>query len=39
MKKFVTLAMPRGGRLLYWSQPDGHVWEMLTVSYARQQRA
>jgi catechol 2,3-dioxygenase-like lactoylglutathione lyase family enzyme len=25
-----------GGRLVYWSKPDGHVWEMLTVSYARQ---
>jgi catechol 2,3-dioxygenase-like lactoylglutathione lyase family enzyme len=25
-----------GGRLLYWGEPDGHVWEMLTVSYARQ---
>jgi hypothetical protein len=21
---------------VYWSQPDGHVWEALTVSYARQ---
>jgi len=25
-----------GGRLLYWSEPDGHVWELLTVSYERQ---
>lgn len=25
-----------GGRLVYWSEPDGHVWEMLTVSYERQ---
>lgn len=24
-----------GGRLVYWSEPDGHVWELLTVSYAR----
>ena len=24
-----------GGRLVYWDQPDGHVWEILTVSYAR----
>ena len=24
-----------GGRLVYWGEPDGHVWEMLTVSYAR----
>ncbi len=26
---------PHGGRIVYWSQPDGHVWEALTVSYAR----
>jgi len=25
-----------GGRIVYWSQPDGHVWEALTESYARQ---
>jgi catechol 2,3-dioxygenase-like lactoylglutathione lyase family enzyme len=25
-----------GGRMLYWNEPDGHQWEMLTVSYARQ---
>ena len=25
-----------GGHMLYWSEPDGHVWEILTVSYARQ---
>lgn len=24
-----------GGRLVYWDEPDGHVWEMLTVSYER----
>jgi catechol 2,3-dioxygenase-like lactoylglutathione lyase family enzyme len=24
-----------GGRIVYWSLPDGHVWEALTVSYAR----
>lgn len=24
-----------GGRLVYWREPDGHAWEMLTVSYAR----
>jgi catechol 2,3-dioxygenase-like lactoylglutathione lyase family enzyme len=24
-----------GGRLLYWGEPDGHAWEILTVSYAR----
>jgi catechol 2,3-dioxygenase-like lactoylglutathione lyase family enzyme len=27
-----------GGRIVYWSKPDGHVWEALTVSYARQPR-
>jgi hypothetical protein len=26
-----------GGRIVYWSEPDGHVWEALTVSYARRQ--
>jgi hypothetical protein len=25
-----------GGRIVYWSEPEGHVWEALTVSYARQ---
>ncbi len=24
-----------GGNNLYWNEPDGHQWEMLTVSYAR----
>ena len=24
-----------GGRIVYWAEPDGHVWEMLTESYAR----
>lgn len=24
-----------GGRIVYWSVPDGHVWEALTLSYAR----
>jgi hypothetical protein len=24
-----------GGRMLYWNEPEGHQWEMLTVSYAR----
>jgi len=28
-----------GGRLVYWSEPDGHAWEILTVSYARQRPA
>jgi hypothetical protein len=26
-----------GGHLVYWSEPDGHVWEVLTVSYERRQ--
>jgi hypothetical protein len=25
-----------GGSIVYWSEPAGHVWELLTVSYARQ---
>jgi catechol 2,3-dioxygenase-like lactoylglutathione lyase family enzyme len=24
-----------GGSLIYWNEPDGHQWEILTVSYAR----
>ena len=28
-----------GGRIVYWDQPDGHVWEMLTESYARDPKA
>lgn len=24
-----------GGRMVYWNVPEGHQWEMLTVSYAR----
>lgn len=24
-----------GGRIVYWNEPDGHQWEMLTASYAR----
>ncbi|HSM81971.1 MAG TPA: VOC family protein [Nodosilinea sp.] len=24
-----------GGRMIYWNEPDGHQWELLTVSYAR----
>jgi catechol 2,3-dioxygenase-like lactoylglutathione lyase family enzyme len=27
-----------GGRIVYWDVPDGHVWEALTVSYARPPR-
>lgn len=26
-----------GGRMVYWNEPEGHQWEMLTVSYARKQ--
>lgn len=26
-----------GGSIVYWNEPDGHQWEMLTVSYARQE--
>ena len=25
-----------GGRMFYWNDPEGHQWELLTVSYARQ---
>ena len=25
-----------GGCIVYWDEPDGHIWEVLTVSYARQ---
>jgi len=25
-----------GGRIVYWREPDGHAWEALTKSYARQ---
>lgn len=25
-----------GGRIVYWNEPGGHQWEILTVSYARQ---
>ena len=25
-----------GGSIIYWNEPDGHRWEILTVSYARQ---
>lgn len=24
-----------GGRMVYWNEPEGHQWEMLTASYAR----
>jgi len=25
-----------GGNIVYWNEPAGHYWEILTVSYARQ---
>jgi hypothetical protein len=28
-----------GGRNFYWTDRDGHNWEVLTVSYARQKTA
>ena len=24
-----------GSQIVYWGEPDGHVWELLTESYAR----
>jgi catechol 2,3-dioxygenase-like lactoylglutathione lyase family enzyme len=24
-----------GGSIVYWNEPAGHIWELLTVSYAR----
>jgi len=27
-----------GGRNLYWQDDDGHLWEILTISYARPAR-
>jgi catechol 2,3-dioxygenase-like lactoylglutathione lyase family enzyme len=26
-----------GGKMIYWNEPEGHQWEILTVSYARSQ--
>jgi hypothetical protein len=26
-----------GGRNFYWTDGDGHIWEVLTVSYARRE--
>ena len=31
----MTINTRRGGRNFYWNDADGHVWEVLTVSYAR----
>jgi hypothetical protein len=33
----MTLNTRLGGRNFYWTDSDGHIWEVLTVSYARQQ--
>ena len=32
----MTLNTRNGGKNIYWSEPGGHIWEMLTVRYARQ---
>ena len=31
-----VIDVQHGGSIVYWNEPDGHQWEMLTVSYARQ---
>lgn len=31
----MTVNQYLGGRLFYWNEPAGHVWEVLTVSYER----
>jgi len=31
-----TVNTAHGGRIVYWSEPGGHLWELLTLSYARQ---
>lgn len=31
----MTVSTGYGGRMVYWNDPEGHQWEMLTVSYAR----
>lgn len=33
----MKISIEFGGRMIYWNEPDGHQWEMLTVSYARQE--
>jgi catechol 2,3-dioxygenase-like lactoylglutathione lyase family enzyme len=35
----MTIDTHHGGRGVYWNEPEGHVWEALTVSYARQAKA
>jgi hypothetical protein len=34
----MQVSTQHGGRIVYWNEPDGHVWEVLKVSYARQPR-
>ena len=34
--KDMQISTAFGGNGVYWNEPDGHQWEMLTVSYARQ---
>jgi hypothetical protein len=31
----MTLNTRMGGRNFYWTDTDGHNWEVLTISYAR----
>ena len=31
----MTVNTALGGSMVYWSEPAGHVWELLTHSYAR----
>ncbi len=33
-----TVNTDHGGNIVYWNEPEGHQWEMLTVSYARSAR-
>lgn len=34
-----TVNTHMGGRIVYWTAPDGHIWEVLTKSYSRQESA
>jgi hypothetical protein len=31
----MKINVDHGGRIVYWEEPEGHYWEILTVSYAR----
>lgn len=35
----MTVDTAHGGRIVYWNDPEGHQWELLTESYARQPRS